>query len=50
MLDFKDLPVVDVHCHPYRRKDRLSDDDWVDAVSFGGGSAAYLQAGGIEVG
>ncbi len=50
MLDFKDLPVVDVHCHPYRRQDRLSTDDWVDTVSFGGGSAAYLRAGGIEVG
>ena len=49
MLDFSDLPVVDVHCHPYTRKDALSADEWVDALAFGGGSAAYLRDGGIEV-
>ena len=49
MLDFSDLSVVDVHCHPYSRADNLSADDWVDAVSFGGGSPEYLQAGGIKV-
>ena len=49
MLDFSDLSVVDVHCHPYTRADNLSADDWVDAVSFGGGSPEYLQEGGIEV-
>lgn len=49
MLDFSDLPVVDAHCHPYMPKDRLSADEWVDEVSFGGGSAEYLQAGGIAV-
>ena len=49
MLDFSDLSVVDAHCHPYRRKDELSANEWVDEVSFGGGSAEYLQAGGIEV-
>jgi len=49
MLDFSDLAVVDVHCHPYTRKDRLSADEWVDEVSFGGGSAEYLKAGGITV-
>ena len=49
MLDFSDLSVVDVHCHPYSRKDKLSADEWVEAVSFGGGSPEYLQEGGIEV-
>lgn len=48
MLDFSELSVVDVHCHPYPRKDKLSADAWVDAVSFGGGSPEYLQAGGIQ--
>ena len=48
MLDFSELSVVDVHCHPYPRKDKLSADEWVDAVSFGGGSPEYLQAGGIR--
>ncbi len=49
MLDFSELSVVDVHCHPYTPADNLSADEWVDAVSFGGGSPEYLQAGGIEV-
>ncbi len=49
MLDFSDMSVIDVHCHPYPRKNKLSADEWVDEVSFGGGSAEYLQAGGIEV-
>lgn len=49
MLDFSDLPVVDAHCHPYRRVDALSPEEWVDALAFGGGSPAYLRAGGIDV-
>ncbi len=49
MLDFSDLPVVDAHCHPYTRADKLSPEEWVDALAFGGGSPAYLQEGGIEV-
>ena len=48
MLDFSDFSVVDAHCHPYSRKEALSADAWVDAVSFGGGSAEYLREGGIE--
>lgn len=49
MLDFSDLPVVDAHCHPYRREDVLSPEEWVDALAFGGGSPAYLCEGGIDV-
>ena len=49
MLDFSDLPVLDAHCHPYTRKDRLTPEAWVDALSFGGGSPDYLREGGIEV-
>ncbi len=49
MLDFSDLPVVDAHCHPYRREDALSPEQWVDALAFGGGSPAYLRQGGIDV-
>ena len=49
MLDFSALPVVDAHCHPYTRKDRLSPAAWVDALAFGGGSPAYLREGGIAV-
>lgn len=49
MLDLSDLGLVDVHCHPYTRKDRLSAHEWVDEVSFGGGSREYLQESGIAV-
>ncbi len=49
MIDLSHLPVVDVHCHPYTRKDAPSADAWVDATAFGGGSAAYLEEGGITV-
>ena len=48
MLDFSDFSVVDAHCHPYTRKEALGADAWVDALSFGGGSAEYLREGGIE--
>lgn len=49
MLDFADLPVVDVHCHPYTRKESLTGDEWVNVTAFGGGSPEYLEAGGIPV-
>ena len=49
MFDFSALPVVDVHCHPYTPKPRLSPEQWVDEVSFGGGSPEYLRDGGMEV-
>ncbi len=49
MLDFSDQPIVDVHCHPYTRKESLTPDEWVNTTAFGGGSAAYLEAGGVTV-
>ena len=49
MLDLSHLSVVDAHCHPYTQKDKLSADEWVNEVSFGGGSPQYLRDGGIEV-
>ena len=49
MLELSDLPVVDVHCHPYARRDQLSADEWVDLVSFGGGSPDYLREGGMTI-
>ncbi len=48
-LDLTDLPVVDVHCHPYTRKESLTADEWVNVTAFGGGSRQYLEDGGIPV-
>jgi hypothetical protein len=49
-VDLTDIPVVDVHCHPYTRKEKLTADEWVNATTFGGGSREYLEDGGIPVG
>jgi hypothetical protein len=48
-LDLSNIPVVDVHCHPYTRKDALNADEFTNVTAFGGGSAAYLAEGGISV-
>ncbi|MCJ7622209.1 MAG: amidohydrolase [Anaerolineaceae bacterium] len=48
-IDLMDIPVVDIHCHPYARKEKLTADEWVDATAFGGGSRQYLEDGGITV-
>lgn len=49
IIDLTDIPVVDVHCHPYIRKEKLTADEWVNATAFGGGSPQYLEDGGITV-
>ena len=48
-IDLSYLPIIDVHCHPYTRKETLTPEQWVDTISFGGGSAQYLADGGIPV-
>ena len=48
-LDLSQLPVADVHCHPYTRKDTLTADEFTSVTAFGGSSAAYLAEGGIAV-
>ena len=48
-IDLSYLPIIDVHCHPYTRKEALTPEQWVDTISFGGGSAQYLADGGIPV-
>ena len=48
-IDLTDIPVVDVHNHPYARKEKLTADEWVDATAFGGGSPEYLEDGGIPL-
>ena len=47
MIDTSTLPVVDVHCHPFVRQGEVDSEQFTNTVSFGGGSAAYMTAGGV---
>jgi len=49
MIDTSGLPVVDVHCHPFVRQGQVSSDQFTNTISFGGGSTAYMAAGGVAV-
>ncbi|HET9014909.1 MAG TPA: hypothetical protein VFN57_04895, partial [Thermomicrobiaceae bacterium] len=46
-IEVADLPVVDVHCHPFLNRGPLTAEQFTDLASFGGGSRAYMEAGGI---
>jgi hypothetical protein len=48
MIDLSGLPVVDVHCHPFLDRGALTADEFTNLASFGGGSVAYMEQGGIE--
>lgn len=47
MIELAHLPVVDVHCHPFLNKGEVTVDEFTDMTAFGGGSRAYLEAGGV---
>ena len=49
MIDTSALPVVDVHCHPFVRQGEVTSEQFTNTVSFGGGSTAYMTAGGVTV-
>src|SRR5688500_12904963 len=49
MIDLSGLPVVDVHCHPFLNQGTLSAEAFTNLASFGGGSAAYMEQGGVSV-
>jgi hypothetical protein len=49
MIDVSELPVVDVHVHPFTRKENLTADEFVNVTAFGGGSAQYMADAGVEV-
>lgn len=49
MLDLSALPVVDVHCHPYTRKESLTAEEFTNVTAFGGGSAQYMREAGVTV-
>jgi hypothetical protein len=47
VLDLSSLPVVDVHCHPFLDRGLLAAEEFTNLASFGGGSRAYMEQGGI---
>ncbi|MGH9174314.1 MAG: hypothetical protein ACRD1H_08145, partial [Vicinamibacterales bacterium] len=47
MVELSGLPVVDVHCHPFLNRGALSAEEFTNLASFGGGSEAYMEVGGI---
>jgi len=49
MIELSDLPVVDVHCHPFVPQGELTPEQFTNLASFPGGSAAYMAEGGVEV-
>jgi len=49
MLDLAQLPVVDVHCHPFLNRGPVDAEQFTDLTAFGGGSRQYLEEGGVTV-
>ena len=50
MIDTSPLPVVDVHCHPFVKREALTAEQFTDLVSFPGGSVEYMVEGGVTAG
>ena len=49
MIDTSELPVVDVHCHPFYKPPTVNLEQFTDSVSIGGGSPEYMAAGGVTI-
>jgi uncharacterized protein len=47
MIEVDHLPVVDVHAHPFLNRGAVTAEEFTDLTAFGGGSRAYLEAGGV---
>ncbi len=47
MIEVAHLPVVDVHAHPFLNRGAVTAEEFTDLTAFGGGSRAYLEAGGV---
>jgi predicted TIM-barrel fold metal-dependent hydrolase len=47
MTDLTNLPVVDVHCHPFLNKGAVTAEQFTDMTAFGGGSREYMEEGGV---
>jgi uncharacterized protein len=48
VVEMRDLPVVDIHAHPFLNPGALSPEQFTDLTAFGGGSREYMEQGGIE--
>jgi hypothetical protein len=49
MFDLSDLPIADVHCHPFISREVMTTDEFVNVTAFGGGSTQYLEEANIPV-
>ncbi|PWH14974.1 MAG: hypothetical protein DDG58_12080 [Ardenticatenia bacterium] len=49
MIDTAELPVVDVHCHPFLNAGALTPEQFVDLASFPGGGVSYMAQAGLPV-
>jgi predicted TIM-barrel fold metal-dependent hydrolase len=47
MIEVEQLPVVDVHCHPFLDHGSVSAEEFTDLTAFGGGSRDYMEEGGV---
>jgi hypothetical protein len=49
MIEVADLPIVDIHVHPFTRKEHLTAEQFTNVTAFGGGSAKYMEEAGVTV-
>lgn len=50
MIDLRDVPVVDVHCHPFLNHGPLAADGFTNLAAFtGGNNRRYMEAGDVDV-
>ena len=47
VIEVEQLPVVDVHAHPFLDKGAVTAEQFTDMTAFGGGSQAYMEEGGV---
>lgn len=47
MIEVAQLPVVDVHCHPFLNRGAVTAEEFTDLTAFGGGSRQYLEEAGV---
>jgi predicted TIM-barrel fold metal-dependent hydrolase len=47
MVEVQELPVVDVHCHPFLDRGAVTPEQFTDLTAFGGGSRQYMEEGGV---
>lgn len=47
MVETSNLPVVDVHCHPFVKQGELTPAQFTNMVSFPGGSVEFMVEGGL---